>query len=122
MRALLMASIVLGLSVGLARADDKVTEKDLVGKWSMKLVGGKNPSKVDRTIEFTADGKYVRIEDGKIFDEGSYKVDGTSLKFTRKGEVTAIEQKELKMNDGKISWRINNTKTRYELTRIDKDK
>ena len=121
MRALLMASIVLGLSVGLARADDKVTEKDLVGKWSMKLVGGKKADKSDQRIEFTAGGNYVRTKDGKTSEEGSYKIDGTSLKLTRKDEAAAYEQKDLKMNDGKISWRVTNT-TRYELTRIDKDK
>jgi uncharacterized protein (TIGR03066 family) len=121
MRAFLMASIVLGVGVGLARADDKVTDKDLVGEWTMKLVGGKKPDKSDQTIEFTADGKFVRTRDGKVSEEGSYKADGTRLLFTRKGEIAPYEQKDLKMENGKISWRVANA-LRHELTRIDKDK
>jgi uncharacterized protein (TIGR03066 family) len=121
MRAFLMATIVLGLSVGLTRAGDKVTEKDLVGKWSMKLVGGKKADKSNQTIEFTADGNFVKTNNGKTSEEGSYKIDGTRLLFKRKGEMLPYEQKDLSMKDGKVSWRVTNT-LRHELTRIAKDK
>ena len=81
MKGILAAVAAVVVVVGGVRADDKIDEKKLVGKWELTKSDDENAPK-GAVIEFTKDNKLtVTIEfNGKELKlNGTYKVDGNKL-------------------------------------------
>jgi uncharacterized protein (TIGR03066 family) len=104
MRTVLAALVLLGLGSHLAAADDKLDAKFLVGKWTIKETGlkTKEDPKVERWIEFKANGTYSMNDRGTKTD-GTFKLKGTTLDLTDKASGAVTEWKELSIKDGKIT-------------------
>src|SRR5262245_49272147 len=113
MRACFLVVIALSISAGTVCAQDKLTEKALVGKWTMKLTGIE--SKLERTMELKTDATFVG-NDGKNTREGTYKLNGTTLELRFKGSKDGVNWANLSMKDGKVIRAITK-KTTEEWTK-----
>jgi uncharacterized protein (TIGR03066 family) len=106
----LTAVLVVGLTA--IRADDKKDDKkaQIVGVW--EPTKGEAPK--GTTLEFTKDGKLkitIDAEGKKVTIEGTYELDGDSLKTNLKGpdgkerketmKIKSLSDKELKTEDEK---------------------
>src|SRR5260370_25942943 len=94
----LAAFAMLSLSV---RAKDKADK--LVGKWEAT----KGPGAVGSTLEFTKDGKvYFQNKDKTENQEGTYKLDGDTLKYKitdkRAGEERTESVKIKRLTDKEL--------------------
>jgi uncharacterized protein (TIGR03066 family) len=98
-----------------AAADDKLDEKFLVGKWTIKYVTtAKTEDAVKKSIEFKDDGTF-NWDLGVAKKEGTYKLNGTTLELKLKGVKSTTLWKDLSIKDGKLIHPIG--KNHNELTR-----
>ena len=124
MRNLLAAVFLLGLGGSLAAADDKLDAKFLVGKWTIKQLGlkTKEDPKVERSIEFKANGSYA-MDDRGTKTTGSYKLKGTTLELKDKESGAVFEWKELAIKNGKLTHAFGRKgAATAELTRVVEEK
>lgn len=123
MRSLVAALLLVGCCGWTAAADDKLDEKFLVGKWSIKEVGVKTPdNKVEKSIEFKPKGAYEMNDRGTKTD-GTYKLKGTTLELKDKASGAVLTWKELTIKDGKLSHPLGKKgPARAELTRVEEEK
>ena len=114
-RSLLLACCAAGL-VGSAAyaADDKDNKAKIVGTWSLVKTDAKDAPPPGTLVEFTKDGKLkitVEVGEKKLTLEGTYSVEGDTLKTTIKtpdgkessdtDTITKLTDKELSLKDKK---------------------
>ena len=121
MRALVAGLLFAGCCGWVAAADDKLDEKFLVGKWSIKDTNAKTPDgKVEKSIEFKPKGVYEMNDRGTKTD-GTYKLKGTSLDLKDKASGAVTTWKDLAIKEGKITYGFGK-KGKAELTRDEEKK
>lgn len=119
MKVIISGVLLLSFAIGNARAaDEKLDAKTLVGEWQIKFVTGKNNDTTPKSIVFNADSTYLWTIAGTKM-EGSYKLNGTTIELTPKGQTGAVLWKDLSIKDGKIIQPIGK-ESRNELTRVKK--
>jgi uncharacterized protein (TIGR03066 family) len=121
MRNLLAAVLFFGLGGYLAAADDKLDEKFLIGKWTIKTVGAKADAKVEKSIEFKPKGLYA-MDDRGTKTEGTYKLKGTNIDLTEKSSGAVTTWKDVTIKDGKLNSPLRGGKAHLELTRVEEKK
>jgi uncharacterized protein (TIGR03066 family) len=123
MRTYRLAIVIVALALGMAHGGGeatKLTEKALVGKWSIKYIDPKAKSEdvVKKTIEFKPDGTYLWLISRQKL-QGTYKLNGNTLSLTRKGAPSVTLWKDLKLQEGKLIHPVGTLGGRNELTRIE---
>ena len=105
MKTIALTLAAFGLLSFSARAEDKTGK--LVGKWE----AAKGDIPAGSTAEFTKDGKVkvvIKREDRKVTHEGTYKLEGDTLKLTEKRDgkertqsfkIKTLTDKELVLDD-----------------------
>jgi uncharacterized protein (TIGR03066 family) len=103
MRVAALCIVVVSINCLSAADDDKLDGKYLVGKWAMRLVGGKlTESKANQSVEFKDDMTFLWDNNG-FKTEGTYALNGTTLELTKKGEKKVfLFWKNLSIKDGKM--------------------
>jgi uncharacterized protein (TIGR03066 family) len=119
MRALVALVFVFGLG-GRLSADEKLDEKFLVGKWTVKHIRDGADTGFKESFEFKADGTYL-WDYGGFKLEGTYKLKDTTLELKAKNENTTSILKNLSVKDGKIIHDLGEKGRYNEWTRV-KDK
>jgi uncharacterized protein (TIGR03066 family) len=124
MRTLLAVVLLLGLAGYLTAADEKLTARFLIGKWTIKEVGTKTKEdpKVERSIEFKTNGTYA-MDDRGTKTTGTFKLKGTTLELTDKASGAVFEWKDLSIKDGKLTRPLGRKgQATVELTRVVEEK
>jgi uncharacterized protein (TIGR03066 family) len=121
MRVLVTALLLLVGCGWITAADDKLSEKFLIGKWTIKDTNATIPdAKVEKSIEFKPRGVYSMNDRGTKTD-GTYKLKGTSLDLRDKESGAINTWKDLAIKNGKVTY-VFGKRGKAELTRVMEEK
>ena len=107
-----------GIAIGAdkPKADEKLDEKAIVGKWVGKdehAKPGKSQSTVTHTMELKENGGFLDTTTSKFGDrnvstdlKGTWKLDGTTLVITQTGTKVQLLWKNMSLKDGKLIHQI----------------